>query len=383
MHMQFTVWDGVVLLVALALSMGLLNVIANIAFNRFARRKAAGADAMPTMPMVSVLVPARNEARNIEVCIASLLQQDYANCEVIALDDDSSDDTGGILNHLAAHDSKLRVLHNRAPLPAGVNGKSRACTLLAKEARGDWLLFVDADTVHQPNAIREGITRAIGLNVALFSAIPRQITDTWGERLFIPAGFALIYNGVSMWRMWRSQQWQLGNAAAIGQYLLVKRDAYEAAGGHAAIQDKILDDVFMGVHLKRNGHRIAITDGPWVACRMYRGFNDMVQGFSKNAFAILQGSIPLSIVFIAFTLAVFFLPLVLWAAGVAPVAAPVAIMLTLLNLMLVNMRIGQPAILALLYPIQLLVGIGILLNSIRWRVTGKVVWKGRVLEEIG
>lgn len=378
--MQFTFWDGVFLFVALVLVMGLLNVIANTLFNRFAARAAAGVHATP---MVSVLVPARNEAANIEACVTSLLQQDYANFEVIALDDDSGDGTGEILDRLAAQDARLRVLHNCAPLPAGVNGKSRACSLLAKEARGEWMLFVDADTLHQPNSIREGILRALSLNVALFSAIPRQITGTWGERLFLPAGFALIYNGVSLWRMWRSMGLRGANAAAIGQYLLVKRDAYEAAGGHTAIQDKILDDVFMGVNLKRNGHRIAITDGPWVVCRMYRGFNDMVMGFSKNAFAILNGSLPLSAVFIAFTLGVFFLPMALWAAGVAPVTAPLAIALALLNFALVNTRIGQPALLALLYPIQLLVGIGILLNSIRWRMTGKVMWKGRVLEEKG
>jgi chlorobactene glucosyltransferase len=378
--MSFTIWDGFILFVIALLLIGLFNVLANILFNGYAKRKAAG---VHTAPRVSVLVPARNEALNIEACLTSLLKQDYANYEAIALDDDSSDNTGDILDRLAAGDSRLRVLHNRASLPAGVNGKSRACTLLAKEARGEWLLFVDADTLHQPNSIRAGVTRALGLNVALFSAIPRQITATWGERLFIPAGFALIYNGVSMWRMWRSMQLRAANAAAIGQYLLVKRDAYEAAGGHAAIQNKILDDVFMGVNLKRNGYRIAISDGPWVACRMYRGFNDMVQGFSKNAFAILNGSLPLGMVFIAFTLGMFFLPMALWVAGVAPVTAPMAITLTLCNFMLVNGRIGQPALLALLYPIQLLVGIGILLNSIRWRVTGKVQWKGRVLEEKG
>jgi chlorobactene glucosyltransferase len=378
--MQFTVWHGVILFVCILLLLGLLNVIANILFNGYAKRRAAGVHATPR---VSVLVPARNEALNIEACIASLLKQDYANYEVIALDDDSSDDTSNILNRLAASDKRLRVLRNREPLPAGVNGKSRACALLAKEARGEWLLFVDADTMHQPNSIREGITRALGLNVALFSAIPQQVTGTWGERLFIPAGFALIYNGVSMWRMWRSMRLRGANAAAIGQYLIVKRNAYEAAGGHTAIQHKILDDVFMGVNLKRNGHRIAISDGPWVACRMYRGFNDMVQGFSKNAFAILEGSLPLSVIFIAFTLAMFFVPMALWAAGVAPFTAPLATALTLLNFMLVNSRIGQPALLALLYPVQLLVGIGILLNSIRWRMTGRVQWKGRVLEEKG
>lgn len=378
--MQFTFWDGVILFICFVLSIGLLNVIANIVFNEYARRKAAG---MQATPRVSVLVPARNEALNIEACIGSLLKQDYPNYEVIALDDDSSDDTGNILNRLAANDSRLRVLNNREPLPAGVNGKSRACSLLAKQARGEWLLFVDADTVHQPSAIREGVARALSLNVSLFSAIPKQVTGTWGERLFLPAGFALIYNGVSMWRLWQSKQWRWGGAAAIGQYLLVKRDAYEAAGGHTAIQHKILDDVFMGVHLKSAGYRIAISDGPWVACRMYRGFNDMAQGFSKNAFAIMQGSLITSAIFIAFTLFAFFLPMALWVAGVAPFTAPIAIALTLVNFMLVNWRIGQPALLAVLYPIQLLVGIGILLNSIRWRMTGKAQWKGRVLEEKG
>ncbi len=182
--MSFTIWDWFFLFVIALLLIGLLNVIANIRFNAHATRLAAGSN---EMPMISVLVPARNEAQNIEACIASMLRQDYANYEVIALDDDSSDDTAGILARLAARDPRLRVLHNHEPLPAGMNGKSRACMLLAEQARGEWLLFVDADTVHQPHSIRAGITRALGLKVALFSAIPRQVLGTWGERP-VPAG---------------------------------------------------------------------------------------------------------------------------------------------------------------------------------------------------
>lgn len=364
-----------------ALAVGLVSVLVNLAFSAWASRRAQriGADA----PTVSVLVPARNEALNIEACIRSLLAQDYPNYEVIALDDDSTDATGAILDRLAQHDARLHVIHNRQPLPQGMNGKSRACQLLAEHARGAWLLFVDADTVHRADSIRSGIARALGLDVALFSTIPQQVMESWGERLFTPAGFALIYNFVSPWRIYVERKLRPFNAAAIGQYLLVRRDAYLASGGHEAIRDQILDDVAMGKLLKRHSHRIALSDGDWVRCRMYRGFREMVAGFSKNAFSILNGSLVMSAAFIAVCVALFLLPLVRLIAGALGGTvnwpAAVAVALTLANFALVNRRIGQPSWVALLYPLQIIVGVGVLLNSIRWRYTGRARWKGRAL----
>jgi chlorobactene glucosyltransferase len=374
-------WLGAIIVATLAI--GLSNLLANFAFAHWTLRRAGAVSKMA--PLVSVLVPARNEAHNIEACIASLLRQDYPNYEVIALDDDSTDATGAILDRLAQGDAHLRVVHNRQPPPPGVNGKSRACQMLAEHARGEWLLFADADTLHRRDSIRADVERALGLNVALFSAIPRQIIGSWGERLFVPAGFALIYNFVSPWRIYLERKPRPVNAAAIGQYLLVHREAYFASGGHHAVRNQILDDVAMGKLLKAHGYRIALSDGDWVRCRMYRGFGEMVEGFSKNAFSILNGSLAMSAIFIAACLVLFLLPIVELVAGTASGAAhwaaAAAVALTAANFALVNLRIGQPWWVGLLYPIQLIVGIGILLNSIRWRYTGRARWKGRPLTD--
>jgi len=368
------------LLIIGTLLVGLINMLANLGFASWvARRTAAGA------PMVSVLVPARNEQANIERCVRSLLAQDYPNYEVIALNDDSTDLTGALLDEMAKGDARLRVIHYRSPLPAGVNGKSRACQVLAEAARGEWLLFVDADTAHRRDSIRAGIARAQGLDVALLSVIPQQVIGSWGERLFLPAGFALVYNAISLWRVYLERRYRFLNAAAIGQYVLVRRDAYFACGGHNAVRSAILDDVVFGRLVKRQGYRIALSDGDWVSCRMYRSFGEMVEGFSKNAFSILNGSLTMSIIFLITCVGLFLLPpietLASLAGGTPHWAAITAVALAAANFALVNRRIGQPAWTGLLYPIQITVGIGILLNSIRWRYTGRTRWKGRPLTD--
>jgi len=366
------------LLVIGVLLIGLANVLANFGFVFWAARRAG-----PNRPMVSVLVPARNEQANIQSCVRSLLAQDYPNYEVIALDDDSTDATGALLDDMARGNPRLRVIHHRSLLPAGVNGKSRACQVLADHARGEWLLFVDADTIHRPDAIRAGIVRAQGLEVALLSVIPRQRMGSWGERLFVPAGFALIYNALSCWRIYLEGRPRFLNAAAIGQYLLVRRDVYFACGGHHAIRSAILDDVALGGLIKQCGHRIALIDGDWVSCRMYRGFREVVEGFSKNAFAVLSSSLLLSAIFLVVCLGVFIWPpvevLVSVLAGQPSWPALLAVALTALNLGVVAQRLGQPWWIGLLYPAHFAIGLGILLNSMRWHYTGQARWKGRPL----
>ena len=365
-------------LVISVLLIGLVNVLANFGFVFWAARRAR-----TNGPMVSVLLPARNEQANIQSCVRSLLSQDYPNYEVIALDDDSTDATGALLDEMAREDPRLRVIHHRSPLPAGINGKSRACQVLAEHAQGEWLLFVDADTIHRSDAIHAGVARAQGLGVALLSVIPRQRMGSWGERLFVPAGFALIYNALSFWRIHLERRSGVLNAAAIGQYLLVRRDVYVACGGHNAIRSAILDDVALGRLIKQCGHRIALIDGDWVSCRMYRGFREVVEGFSKNAFAVLSSSLVLSAVFLVVCLGVFVWPpaeaLASVLAGQPSWPALLTVALTALNLGLVTKRLGQPWWIGLLYPAHFAIGIGILLNSMRWHYTGRTRWKGRLL----
>jgi chlorobactene glucosyltransferase len=193
----------------------------------------------------------------------------------------------------------------------------------------------------------------------------------------------LIYNVLSQWRVYLERRHRLLNAAAIGQYVLVRRDAYFACGGHNAIRSAILDDVALGRLFKQHGQRIALIDGDWVSCRMYRSFREVVEGFSKNAFAILFSSLPLSLAFLAACVGLFVWPpvaaLVSILAGQPSWPAILAVALTVLDAGLVAWRIGQPWWVGLLYPAQFVIGMGILLNSMRWHYTGRTRWKGRSL----
>ena len=171
--------DGTALLVLAILSYRLGR---NLRFLRQARDRARLSD---SQPRVSILIPARDETRTIVACIESLANQQYPDFEIIALDDQSSDGTGALLDDLAARNPNLTVVHGWKNPPAGWNGKSYACYRLAARATGDWLLFTDADTRHQPDSIQQGIAQAESLNADLLSAFPRQITASWSERIVV------------------------------------------------------------------------------------------------------------------------------------------------------------------------------------------------------
>jgi chlorobactene glucosyltransferase len=371
----------------LLLLYGLINVIRNTLFMRTIR---TGKRVETRMPRVSILVPARNEVANIESCIRSLLNQDYPTYEVIVLDDDSTDGTGGVLERMARGDQRLRVLHVHDPLPPDWNGKSRACQRLADAAHGDWLLFTDADTRHAPQALHSAMAQALSSDVSLFTGVPRQITASWGERLFVPVAYILIYNGVNLPRYYRSADSGITGAAAIGQYILVQREAYIASGGHRAIKGKILDDVWLAQTIKRHGYRILFTYvADFVSCRMYHGFGETCRGFSKNAFAVLGGSLPAALVFSLGALLFFQFPLAVLPStlfnGVTVtgfVLPMLMVTLTVSNAILVCRLIGQPWWVGLLYPISTWIGLGILFNSVQWRyIKGGVAWKGRIMRE--
>jgi chlorobactene glucosyltransferase len=235
-----------------------------------------------------VLVPARNEARTIVSCIESLAAQDYPDFEVIALDDQSSDETGALLDELATRHTNLIVLHGSEEPPAGWNGKSYACQRLAEYASSEWLLFTDADTLHTPTSIAQGIAQAEGLNVDLLSAFPRQVTGSWSERVVV--SFVLDFLplvGLDLTALWRGDS----GASANGQYLLVRAAAYRAAGGHKAVPNALVDDFALAKHVRSNGYRIALVDGTsMLNCRMYHSAREVWDGFSKNILLALQSS---------------------------------------------------------------------------------------------
>ena len=284
-----------------AVSAFLLLVTLNIALNwrlfvaPGPRRGGPGAPA----PFVSVLVPARNEAHRIPPCLESLLAQDYPNYEVIVLDDHSQDDTAAVVlgQGLSREKRSARRLVEGLPLPAGWTGKAWACHQLAAAARGEYLLFTDADTVHAPGALGAFTQHALTTDAALLSAWPRQVTETWSERAVIPLVYVLLLGALPHYLLYRLQlrpehaRGVSGKTletlgAANGQFLLFRRDAYEEIGGHAAVRDHLVEDVALGRLVAARtaaGLRLINCDGSrLVSCRMYTSFPEVWEGFTKN-----------------------------------------------------------------------------------------------------
>ena len=285
----------------LAVSAFLLLVTFNIALNwrLFVAPSSHRFDPTTPTPLVSVLVPARNEARRIVPCVESLLLQDYPNYELLVLDDHSEDQTAEVVTGLGLsreRTSTRRLLTGR-PLPEGWTGKAWACQQLAAAARGEYLLFTDADTVHEPAALGACVHHAMQTRAALLSAWPCQTTGSFSERAVIPLVYVLLLGALPHYllhRLQRRPEYARGVSgktletlgAANGQYLLFRRDAYDAIGGHAAVRDHLVEDVALGRMIAARtlmGLRLINCDGSrLVRCRMYTSFPEVWEGFTKN-----------------------------------------------------------------------------------------------------
>jgi hypothetical protein len=230
---------------------------------------------------VSVLVPARNEAVRIPGLLASLRMQDVA--EIIVLDDGSSDGTSEVVR--MSNDSRVRAMPGRA-LPAGWVGKPHACAQLAAAAdpASDTLVFLDADVRLVPGAVAGAVADLRSRQVDLLSVWPRQEARSPAERLVQPLQLWAVLTFLPLRLAERSSRPSL--AAANGQFLTVRRQAYEASGGHAARPDAVLDDIELARSLKRSGFRTAVVSGRDVAtCRMYESWAEVRDGYAKSLWA--------------------------------------------------------------------------------------------------
>ena len=295
----------------LAVSLFLLVMTLNMVLNWgvfVAPRRREFDRALPAQaPFVSVLVPARNEAKRISPCLGSLLRQDYPAYEVLVLDDHSEDGTAEVVLELGCSrdpQARHRLLES-APLPPGWTGKAWACHQLAAAARGEFLLFTDADTTHDPASLGACVGHALDTGAALLSAWPRQITRTWSEHAVIPLVYVLLLGALPhrmLHRLQRYRQYALHTSkgmlasmgAANGQYMLFRRDAYDAIGGHEAVRDHLVEDVALGrlvAARTAEGMRLINCDGSgWVQCRMYESFGQVWEGFTKNLRAAFSQS---------------------------------------------------------------------------------------------
>jgi chlorobactene glucosyltransferase len=265
-------------------------------------------------PLISVCVPARDEERNIRRCVEALLAQSYPNFEMIVLDDRSNDATGEILRNLAARNGKLQIIHGSV-LPPGWAGKPYALTQAASAARGEWLCFVDADTLVTPDALASVYTKAVETRADLFTIMTRQVMLTFWERAVLPLVMTALSVGFSPRKVNDPKR---KDAIANGQFIFIKRSVYKAVGGHAAIKSSIVEDKDLAVLTKRRGYRLVVADGRQVAAtRMYTSLKEMWEGWTKNMFLGLRddrGLLMLGVfgAFLAFTAALL---LPLWVLG--------------------------------------------------------------------
>ncbi len=343
-------------------------------------------------PLVSVIVPARNEARNIARCLQSVLASRYPALEVIVVDDHSEDDTGAIARAIAREDPRVRVVQ-AAPLPEGWFGKQWACAQGVALARGSILCFTDADTVHGPELLPRAVAMLGAEGLDCLSVAGRQELVTFWERVVQPQIFTLLaarYGGPGA----VNRSPRVADKIANGQYLLFTRAAYEEIGGHAAVREKVAEDLALAQRLFARGKRIAIVLGVrHLTTRMYTSLGELVRGWMKNIYAGAVDAVPFgSVGRTLLPLALASFPLALLAPVVVLLLAPfglvsggavlwaatcTAIMLLWWGAVHVATARTSP-VYALAFPLGALVVLYIVLRAVgRGR---RVEWRGRRYE---
>lgn len=375
-----------------ALTAVLLVVGLNLIVNLRMVGKATPSRVHPTgLEWVSVLVPARNEARNICRCLESLLAQDYPLMEVLVLDDGSTDETPEIVAEMARRDPRLRLIPGQ-PLPLGWMGKNFACHQLAREARGRWLLFTDADTVHHPQAVSWALTAAKENRADLVTLVPRAVTHTFGEQLLLPI---IPFGMLGLFPLALGARLRIpALTMAIGTFMLFRRETYERIGGHAAVRGEIAEDVVLARRVRRHGGRVVLLDGAeHLDVHFYRGFRESWHGLAKSAFAALEYRLLLTVLMFLFYGFLFLWPVFLLYGGLlqgrmGEPALRLALFQVFLNSGLwyaVAVRFRLPRITAFLYPVTVLLVMLVVLDSVRMTVWGGIGWKERVyrVRELG
>ncbi|HEY6101207.1 MAG TPA: glycosyltransferase, partial [Anaeromyxobacter sp.] len=244
------------------------------------------------LPRVTAVVPCRNEAAGVEAAVSSLLAQDLPGLRVVAVDDRSTDGTGAILDRLAARDPRLEVVHVTA-LPPGWLGKNHACAAGARRTADEWILFTDGDVVFAPDALRRAVATAVARGLGHLTLVPRFVAPGFAERAFVTAFAALLAPSVRIWELpFAGTRAYFG----AGAFNLVRRADYEAAGGHARIAMEVVDDVKLGLLLRRSGVPQGVADSAGlVAVRWQSGFLASVLGLVKNAFATVEYRLPVAL----------------------------------------------------------------------------------------
>jgi chlorobactene glucosyltransferase len=340
-------------------------------------------------PLVSVIVPARNEGHNIARCVTSILSTTYPNLELVVVDDSSTDGTADVARRATAGDPRARIVRN-PPLPDGWFGKQWACATGAKIARGTILQFTDADTVHQPDLVTRSINAMHRTEADLFSVAGRQELGGFWEKVIQPQIFTVLsmrYGGTES----VNQSTRVSSKIANGQCIFVKRPSYDAIGGHGSVRSSVAEDLLLAQRFFAARKRVVLMLGiNQLSTRMYASLGDIINGWRKNVFAGGLDSVPFGRMGRTIFPLVLLLPpllellpvlaLVLTAFGMAAGStsllwATISCLATLAWWAVVYINVGESPLYALTYPLGALMLLYIFVTAvIRGR---RVTWKGR------
>lgn len=321
---------------------------------------------------VSVLIPARNEERNIRECLRGILNQSYENYEVIVMDDFSNDNTFAIAEEIAQKDSRVKVLRGTV-LPAGWTGKNWTCMQLAEKSGGEYILFIDADVCLENKTLETSLFYMQEKNPDLLTVFPLQITKSFGEKLTVPLFNWILLSFLPVKKVFENKSKYY--TAAIGQFMMWKRDSYFSSGGHRAVKDKVVEDIELAKHLKAQGFSIypALSDGT-VKCRMYGSFRESITGFSKNYFPASSGSAFRFLLIISAITFSYILPFVLiFFSNLYLITLVIIILQRILVLSISRKNIFC----SFLFPFQMIIFLYTGIRSVMHTKSGKATWKDR------
>jgi chlorobactene glucosyltransferase len=375
---------------AWALTVGGLLLRAIGQFRRYEVIRPEPALTAEEAPLILVVVPARNEAANIERCLRALLAQHYPahRMAVAVVNDNSTDATAALAQRIAAGHRQVTVL-NGDPLPAGWTGKPFACWQGAARQSSDWLAFIDADTFAGPFLLGTAVQLARRRRIDMLSLEPFQVLGSFWERLVIPSGLLALAFTQDLTRV---NNPALPDAVANGQFLLIRSSVYAALGGHAGVRGEICEDTALARAVKHSGHRLAVLGaGSLIQTRMYDGLQSLWEGLSKNVTEMLGGiAATIAITLFGLLIAGTCVLLPIWFGMLCFAPRASRLEFTAFGLALAasgalwGIHIGTARYLripfwyGLLFPFGYLLAALIALNGIRERWQGHVLWKGRV-----
>ena len=339
-------------------------------------------------PLVSVIVPARNEERSIRSCVESVSASDYPDFEVIVVDDRSDDATLELARAIPPNHARRVVVVEGHSLPTGWMGKPWACAQGAKVAEGDLLLFTDADTVHAPELLGRAVAGMVEDEGDALTLLGRQIMETFWEQLVQTHMMAaIVFRFPNPAKPLPPERWR--GAIANGQFMLFDRRVYEEIGGHEAVKGEVVEDQRLAQILCKSGKRLTIRAAETVfATRMYQSLDELIEGWSKNLSLAARQAVPpwaapvAMPALILVSVLIWIVPpvvLLLWLSGVGPGAWGIwsgwITGLSVVAWSLVSWRLRAPFWIGAFYPLAMGVVNYIFLRS--WMRGGHVEWKGR------